>query len=59
LRPGRPAEVLAEAARELGADTIVIGSRPPRRGRRGIGRLARALDRSAPCQVVLVASTVA
>lgn len=55
VRPGRPAEVLAEAARELGAETIVIGSRPPRVGRRRIGRVARALDHVAPCPVVLVA----
>jgi nucleotide-binding universal stress UspA family protein len=55
LRPGRPAEVLAEAARDLGAETIVIGSRPPRAGRRNVGRVARALDRVAPCRVVLVA----
>ena len=55
LRPGRPAEVLAEAARELGAETIVIGSRPPRAGRNHVGRVARALDQAAPCPVVLVA----
>lgn len=55
VRHGRPAEVLAGAARELGAETIVIGSRPPRTGRRRVGRVARALGRSAPCQVVLVA----
>lgn len=55
MRPGLPAEVLAEAARELGAETIVIGSRPPRAGRRRIGRVARALDHVAPCRVVLVA----
>lgn len=59
LRPGRPAEVLAAAAREQGADLIVIGSRPPRLGRRGVGRLARALDRHAPCPVVLVAGSPA
>ncbi|MGH9178309.1 MAG: universal stress protein [Acidimicrobiales bacterium] len=55
VRPGAPAEVLAATARERGADLIVIGSRPPRLGRRRIGRVARALDRHAPCPVVLVA----
>ncbi len=55
MRPGRPDKVLAEVARDLGAQTIVIGSRPPRAGRRFIGRVARALDHAAPCPVVLVA----
>jgi nucleotide-binding universal stress UspA family protein len=55
---GSAAEALAATARERGADLIVIGSRRPRIGRRRVGRLARALDRAAPCPVVLVAGCV-
>lgn len=54
LRPGRPATVLAGVAREVGASTIVVGSRRPRWARRRIGVVGRVLGRTAPCPVVLV-----
>jgi nucleotide-binding universal stress UspA family protein len=45
--------VLADVARECGAELIVIGSRSRRFPRRRLGPVARGLDRGAPCQVVL------
>jgi nucleotide-binding universal stress UspA family protein len=56
LQAGRPASVLVGVARETGAELLVIGSSPPRRWRRRIGGLARALGRRAPCRVVLAAA---
>ena len=53
LREGPPADSIAEAARELGADLIVMGTR----GRTGLahvvlGSVAERTVRSAPCPVL-------
>ena len=55
VRGGQPADVLAEVARQYGADLVVIGSRPPKLFQRRVGRVGRALGRIAPCPVVIVA----
>lgn len=53
LREGLPADAIVEAARELGADLIVMGTR----GRTGLahvvlGSVAQRTVRSAPCPVL-------
>jgi universal stress protein A len=57
LREGAPAEVIAESARELGADLIVMGTR----GRTGLahvvlGSVAERTVRSSPCPVLTLRS---
>jgi len=55
LRTGDPRSVILEAAQELGADLIVMGTH----GRRGVtrallGSIAEAIVRTAPCPVLTV-----
>jgi nucleotide-binding universal stress UspA family protein len=55
LRTGDPRSVILQAAKELGADLIVMGTH----GRRGVSRallgsIAEAIVRTAPCPVLTV-----
>ncbi len=55
LRVGSPREVIAQVAREIEADLLIIGSH----SKRGIldialGGTAQSVSRRAPCEVVLV-----
>ena len=55
LRTGDPRSVILQAAKELGADLIVMGTH----GRRGVtrallGSIAEAIVRTAPCPVLTV-----
>ena len=54
VRRGRPGEVLADVAREHGADLIVMGSRGLRRVRAAAGSAVLDLLHHAPCPVLVV-----
>lgn len=53
-RRGRPAEVLADVAREHDADLIVMGSRGLGRMRAAVGSAVLDLLHDAPCPVLVV-----
>lgn len=55
-REGAPAEVLADVARQEGADLIVMGSRGLGRVRAAIGSAVLNLLQDAPCPVLVVPS---
>jgi nucleotide-binding universal stress UspA family protein len=59
LRAGKPRDVILQAARNLRADLLVVGTHSQRGGIDvALGGTARQLSRDAPCPVVLVAPKI-
>ena len=58
IREGRPADVLAAAARDHDADLVVVGKHGERPNRGYTGRTADSLIRSAPAPVLMAAGTM-
>src|ERR671933_295956 len=57
LRRGDPARCLLDAAREEGADLIVIGSRGMKGARRVLGSVPNSVAHGAECDVLIVHTT--
>jgi nucleotide-binding universal stress UspA family protein len=52
---GEPAEEIVEAARDLGADLVVVGRRAGRSGEEPVpGSVSAAVVRTAPCDVLVI-----